>query len=185
LKKFCSRTGKSEKDLESIIETKKEKIARSYSETSFELNGEFVAILLDAIFIIEFFLRHFEREKYEKLDYILSNAWIESHIKQDLIFLKNQLPFRFTQKFYKDAFDGEEATTKSRKKETGNNPSPLVYSASDKTFHEKTLVWIISKYLRKRRKKSESPYANFSLKDYRQNGKRHLKGYTYTNRCPL
>jgi hypothetical protein len=67
-------------------------------------------ILRDAIFIIELFLRNFEREKYEKLDYILSNAWIESHIKQDLILLENQLPFKFLQKFYKSAFDGEEAT---------------------------------------------------------------------------
>ncbi|XP_059439777.1 UPF0481 protein At3g47200-like [Corylus avellana] len=113
LKKFCLRTGKSEKDLVSIIESKKEEIYRSYSET-FELisnSKEFVAkILLDAIFIIELFLRNFEREKYEKLDYILSNAWIESHIKQDLILLENQLPFRFLQKLYKSAFDGEEAT---------------------------------------------------------------------------
>jgi hypothetical protein len=111
LKKFCSRTGKSEKDLESIIERNKKEIVRSYSETSFELDSEFVAkILLDAIFIIELFLRNFERKKYEKLDFVLSNAWIESHIKQDLILLENQLPFWFLQKFYKDAFDGEEAT---------------------------------------------------------------------------
>ncbi|XP_059433798.1 UPF0481 protein At3g47200-like [Corylus avellana] len=112
LKKFCSRTRKSERDLESIIESNKEQIARSYSETSFKLNSkEFVAkILLDAIFIIELFLRNFEREKNEKLDYILSNAWIESHIKQDMILLENQLPLRFLQKLYKFAFDGNEAT---------------------------------------------------------------------------
>jgi hypothetical protein len=112
LKKFCSRTRKSEKDLENIIESNKEQIARSYSETSFKLNSkEFVAkILLDAIFIIELFLRNFEREKYEKLDYILSNAWIESQIKQDLMLLENQLPLRFLQKLYKFAFDGDEVT---------------------------------------------------------------------------
>jgi hypothetical protein len=112
LKKFCSRTRKSEKDLESIIESNKEQIARSYSETSFKLNSqEFVAkILLDSIFITELFLRNFEREKYEKLDYILRNAWIESHIKQDLMLLENQLPFRFLRKLYKFAFDGDEVT---------------------------------------------------------------------------
>jgi hypothetical protein len=110
LKKFCSRTRKSEKDLENIIESNKEQIARSYSETSFKLNSkEFVAkILLDAIFIIELFLRNYEHEKYKNLDYILRNAWIESHIKQDLMLLENQLPFRFLQKLYKFAFDGDE-----------------------------------------------------------------------------
>jgi hypothetical protein len=62
-------------------------------------------ILLDAIFIIELFSKNFEREKD---DYILSNAWLESHVKQDLILLENQLPFEFLQNFYKYAFDKKE-----------------------------------------------------------------------------
>jgi hypothetical protein len=124
--------------LQASWKKEKKKIKHCYSETNFEikevrfnfeekillddvLNFEikkvgfnFVEkILLDAVFIIELLLRNFERKncgncgKYGN-DYILSNAWIESHIKQDLILLENQLPFMFLKKFYKVAFNGEE-----------------------------------------------------------------------------
>ncbi|XP_062173688.1 UPF0481 protein At3g47200-like [Alnus glutinosa] len=66
LNKFCIRVGKSKKDLASIIERKKDKISRSYSET-FQLNQDFVKmILLDTIFIIELFLRNFFLQKFYK-----------------------------------------------------------------------------------------------------------------------
>jgi hypothetical protein len=108
-REFCLRTRKSQKDLASIIEEKEEEIRHYYSETFEQLDRKkFVEIiLLDAIFIIELFLRNFERKKH---DYILSNAWLESHIKQDLILLENQLPFKFIKKLYKSAFNGEEVT---------------------------------------------------------------------------
>jgi hypothetical protein len=108
-KAFHIRTGKNQKDLASIIEKKEEKIRHYYSETFEQLNRKkFVEIiLLDAIFIIELFLRNFERKEN---DYILSNAWLESHIKQDLILLENQLPFKFLRKLYRFAFNGEEVT---------------------------------------------------------------------------
>jgi hypothetical protein len=109
-REFCLRTRKSQKDLASIIEKKEEEIRHYYSETFEQLDRKkFVEIiLLDAIFIIELFLRNFERKK--KHDYILSNAWLESHIKQDLILLENQLPFKFLKKLYRSAFNGEEVT---------------------------------------------------------------------------
>jgi hypothetical protein len=112
LQKFCLRTGKSQKDLASFIEEKEEKIRRYYSET-FELisSKEFVKIvLLDGIFIIELLWRNFKRKNTGKYanDYILSNPWLESHIKQDLILLENQLPFKILQKLYEFAFDREE-----------------------------------------------------------------------------
>ncbi|XP_062173687.1 UPF0481 protein At3g47200-like [Alnus glutinosa] len=108
-KAFYKRTGKNQKDLASIIEKKEEKIRHYYSETFEQLNRKkFVEIiLLDAIFIIELFLRNFERKEN---DYILSNAWLESYIKQDLILLENQLPFKFLRKLYRFAFNGEEVT---------------------------------------------------------------------------
>jgi hypothetical protein len=88
---------KSPKDLESIIEKEEKQIRRYYSETFPQLKGkEFVKIILfDAIFIIELFFRNSESKKN---DYILSNAWLESYIKQDLILLENQLPFKFLKK---------------------------------------------------------------------------------------
>ena len=112
LQKFCLRTGKSQKDLASFIEEKEEKIRRYYSET-FELisNEEFVKIvLLDVIFIIELLWRNFKHKNPGKYgnDHILSNPWLESHIKQDLILLENQLPFKILQKLYEFAFDREE-----------------------------------------------------------------------------
>ncbi|XP_062175491.1 UPF0481 protein At3g47200-like isoform X2 [Alnus glutinosa] len=111
-KKFCLRTKKSSKDLESIIEKEEKQIRRYYSETFDQLDSKkFVKIiLLDAIFIIELFLRNEEGKKYDYIlsDYILSNAWLESHIKQDLILLENQLPFKFLKKLYKFAFNGEQ-----------------------------------------------------------------------------
>jgi hypothetical protein len=115
VKEFCARTRKSQKDLVSIIAKTEEDIRRCYSETFKEINqNTFVKIILfDAIFIIELFLRNFENKhdkEHKKHDYILTNAWLESHVKQDLILLENQLPFKFLKKFYKDAFDGEEDT---------------------------------------------------------------------------
>ena len=111
-KEFCSRTGKSQKDLASIVEKRTEKISHCYSETTFDLTEvKFVEkILLDAVFIIELLLRNFELKNCGKYgnDYILSNAWIESHIKQDLILLENQLPFKFLKKFYEAAFNEEQ-----------------------------------------------------------------------------
>jgi hypothetical protein len=105
-KEFCLRTKKSPKDLESIIEKEEKQILHYYSETFPQLDGkEFLKIILfDAIFIIELFLRNSESKKN---DYILSNAWLESHIKQDLILLENQLPFKFLRKLYKFAIKEE------------------------------------------------------------------------------
>jgi hypothetical protein len=106
---FYSRTRKSQKDLAIIIAEKEEEIRHYYSETFEQLDRKkFVEIiLLDAIFIMELFLRNFESKNN---DYILSNAWLESHIKQDLILLENQLPFKFLRKLYQSAFNGEEVT---------------------------------------------------------------------------
>jgi len=106
-KEFYLRTGKSQKELGSIIEKEEEKIRHYYSETFTKLNRKMFVeiILLDAIFIIELFLRNYEGKKH---DYILSNAWLESHIKQDLILLENQLPFKFLKKLYEFACNGEQ-----------------------------------------------------------------------------
>jgi hypothetical protein len=89
---------KSEKDLQKIIEDNEKKIRNCYSDDCGLKSKEFVEmILLDAIFIIELFLR--TREK--KMDYILSKPWLRIGIQHDLILLENQLPFFVLEKLYK------------------------------------------------------------------------------------
>jgi hypothetical protein len=97
--------------LQASLRKKRKKIRRYYSETFELINKEFVEIiLLDDIFIIELLWRNFKRKNTGKYgnDYILSNPWLESHIKQDLILLENQLPFKILQNLYEFAFDREE-----------------------------------------------------------------------------
>jgi hypothetical protein len=73
-----------------------------YSET-FEVTGAFVEIILvDAIFIIELFLRY-SKNPDDKTDYILSKPWLVSNIADDLILLENQLPYFVLIELYKYA----------------------------------------------------------------------------------
>jgi hypothetical protein len=70
LKEFCDRTGgKSKEYLTNIIESNKEEVSRSYSE-AIEVIDPFVEeILLDAIFIIELFLRYSENPEMNRIIY--------------------------------------------------------------------------------------------------------------------
>ncbi|KAF5469993.1 hypothetical protein F2P56_010547 [Juglans regia] len=97
LKDFCYRTKKNRKDLALIIEKKEANIRHCYAEPSRLGSREFVnMILMDGIFIIELFLRTFER----KSDYILSKPWLRNSIQHDLILLENQLPFFVLEDLY-------------------------------------------------------------------------------------
>ncbi|XP_062173676.1 UPF0481 protein At3g47200-like [Alnus glutinosa] len=105
-KNFLNRTGKSQQDLRKIIEDNEEKIRHCYSEDSTLESGEFVKmILLDAIFIIELFLKVRDQKKgeVEEEDYILRKKWLANGIYYDLLLLENQLPFFVLEKLYKFA----------------------------------------------------------------------------------
>jgi hypothetical protein len=105
-KNFLNRTGKSQQDLRKIIEDDEEKIRHCYSEDSTLESGEFVKmILLDAIFIIELFLKVRDQKKgeVEEEDYILRKKWLANGIYYDLLLLENQLPFFVLEKLYKFA----------------------------------------------------------------------------------
>ncbi|KAF5446153.1 hypothetical protein F2P56_031803 [Juglans regia] len=93
LRDFCYRTRTSHEDLVVIIQRSEVKIRRCYSET-FELSSEeFVRmILLDAVFIIELFLKKSENSTEHK-DHILHQPCMERGIRSDLILLENQVPF--------------------------------------------------------------------------------------------
>ncbi|XP_062173286.1 UPF0481 protein At3g47200-like [Alnus glutinosa] len=95
---FSDRTGKSQEDLRKIIKENEVKIRHCYSEDCRLNSKDFVKmILLDAIFIIELFLRIDENHEN---DYIVKKPWLEIGIRRDLLLLENQLPFFILEKLY-------------------------------------------------------------------------------------
>lgn len=104
-KDFFSRTTKTQKDLANVIEENELKIRHSYADTPKTNKEEFVnMILLDAIFIIELFLKSSAKPE-DKEDYILSKPWLKNDIQLDLILLENQLPFFILEDLYKLVFN--------------------------------------------------------------------------------
>ncbi|XVF73495.1 hypothetical protein PTKIN_Ptkin12aG0205900 [Pterospermum kingtungense] len=81
------------------------RICRCYDELAFETEfqaSEFKRMILyDAVFIIEFFLRHSEREAR---DFLLKREWFRLDLHRDLILLENQLPFFVLKDLYNLAF---------------------------------------------------------------------------------
>jgi hypothetical protein len=103
LKAFSDRTRKSQEDLRKIIKENEVKIRHCYSEDCKLNSKDFVnMILLDAIFIIELFLRINAKDEN---DYIVKKPWLENGIRRDLVLLENQLPFFILEKLYKFAFN--------------------------------------------------------------------------------
>ncbi|XP_062173993.1 UPF0481 protein At3g47200-like [Alnus glutinosa] len=148
-KKFLDRTGKSEEDLRKIIEDDEKKIRLCYSEDCRLNNRHFVKmVLLDAIFIIELFLKVKKRredeekeeeedeEKEEEEDYILRKKWLANGIYYDLLLLENQLPFFVLEKLYKFAGFSDSSSScnhheegkpvEEHKKDLGKEDAPIV-----------------------------------------------------------
>jgi len=131
-KDFLKRTGKSKEDLREIIKVDEEKISHCYSEEQIshcnsedcilESDDHFVKmILLDAIFIIELFLKvkkkkEDEDEEKEEEDYILRKLWLANGIYYDLLLLENQLPFFVLEKLYKFAFNDSSSCNKCKER---------------------------------------------------------------------
>jgi hypothetical protein len=83
LKAFSDRTRKSQEDLRKIIKENEVKIRHCYSEDCKLNSKDFVKmILLDAIFIIELFLRINAKDEN---DYIVKKPWLENGIRCDLV----------------------------------------------------------------------------------------------------
>jgi hypothetical protein len=110
---FLKRTEKSKEDLLEIIKVEEKKISHCYSEEQInhcyledcilESDDHFVKmILLDAVFIIELFLKlqDYKERKNEDQDYILGKPWLLTGIAYDLILLENQVPFFILGKLY-------------------------------------------------------------------------------------
>ncbi|XP_062173379.1 UPF0481 protein At3g47200-like [Alnus glutinosa] len=117
LRDFCKRTGKSQKDLASVVVEKEEKIRHCYAETSKLESKEFLKMVLwDGIFIIELFLRNSEEKDREK-DYILRKPWLREGIQHDLLLLENQLPYFVLEDLYKFACHGSSSCNNNRKQD--------------------------------------------------------------------
>ncbi|XP_017984446.1 PREDICTED: putative UPF0481 protein At3g02645 [Theobroma cacao] len=106
-KKFCQRTSK--KTLEefvSFIQEHLNRICKCYQvqfvfRTESEASKFTEMILYDAVFIIEYFLRNFEREVN---DFLFHREWLSVELQTDLMLLENQLPFFLLEDLYNLAF---------------------------------------------------------------------------------
>jgi hypothetical protein len=106
-KDFLYRSGKSQEDLLKIIQDNEVKIRHCYSEDCKLSSADFVKmILLDAIFIIELFVKFyiFVTTREKENDYMSSQPWLKLGIRHDLMLLENQLPFFVLKELYTFAF---------------------------------------------------------------------------------
>ncbi|XP_040999069.1 UPF0481 protein At3g47200-like [Juglans microcarpa x Juglans regia] len=103
-RRFMERITKINRDemLASIIQDSEERVRGCYAEAiSFDSDTLRQIILVDATFIIEFFLRAWSVEFLRDDGSIEAEPWaLLSWIKSDLILLENQLPFFIIEKLY-------------------------------------------------------------------------------------
>ncbi|KAG7944566.1 hypothetical protein I3843_15G108400 [Carya illinoinensis] len=93
------------KDLVTKIKAEEGSVRECYSETIALGSDDFVKmILLDAVFIIEFFWRNWSEHRSEYDSTILNNSLLRNRVELDLILLENQLPFFIIDKIYGIAF---------------------------------------------------------------------------------
>ena len=99
---LCRRTGTEPRDIASIIEKKEQKTINCY-DGSLDMRNENILqiILVDSIFIIEYFARDTAGGQWSKT---VRNPWLKAHIMLDLILLENQIPFFILHKLYKKFF---------------------------------------------------------------------------------
>ncbi|KAK2650780.1 hypothetical protein Ddye_018269 [Dipteronia dyeriana] len=94
------------KEFKRFIEEKEQIIRNYYQENSSLKSPEFVKmILLDAVFIIEFFFKNMFPVELRGFDFFLDTACAKAAITRDLQLLENQLPYFLLQNlFVKGAF---------------------------------------------------------------------------------
>ncbi|KAJ7962022.1 hypothetical protein O6P43_017309 [Quillaja saponaria] len=84
---------------DNIIKTVQD-IRKCYAEKSMLDDEKFADMIeLDAVFIVEFFLRLNEKDQH-KDDYVLSTLWLKEGIGLDLLLLENQLPIKVLNELY-------------------------------------------------------------------------------------
>lgn len=90
------------KHYKKYIEKKENQIRDCYSETSQDDTNEFVRmILVDAVFIMELFLRKWEAHKFSNSDDLFTRYGVRTSFERDLLLIENQIPFKVLEKLYK------------------------------------------------------------------------------------
>ncbi|KAG6718423.1 hypothetical protein I3842_04G148300 [Carya illinoinensis] len=101
LNAFASRVNMSIESLLVIVRNNKERIGQCYAETIELDSDEFVKmILLDATFIIEYFLRDMFPVQWTDEDRTVMKPWIIARMQLDFLLLENQLPFFILEELY-------------------------------------------------------------------------------------
>ncbi|XP_040996171.1 UPF0481 protein At3g47200-like [Juglans microcarpa x Juglans regia] len=104
LQSFRDRDKINLEDLVSAIKGAEEGARERYSEPIKLGSDDFLKmILVDAIFIIEFFRKNWSKI-WTKYDRRILTPWLSSRVQMDLILLENQLPFFIIEKIYDIAF---------------------------------------------------------------------------------
>ncbi|KAF5444424.1 hypothetical protein F2P56_036901 [Juglans regia] len=106
-KSFMQRTKLKVDNLVSSVKDSEGDVRRCYAETIDQRSSNDLAkiILVDASFIIEFFLRFWLREENHDDYRSLLNSWLWTIIWSDLILLENQLPFFVIDRLFNLAFE--------------------------------------------------------------------------------
>ncbi|XP_040998216.1 UPF0481 protein At3g47200-like [Juglans microcarpa x Juglans regia] len=100
LKSFMKRAKINMKKLASTIQDSEESVRECYAEAIPFDRGTFIKIILvDASFIIEFFLRKWSGNWTDD-DFMVLKPWLTSRMQLDLILLENQLPFFIIKNLY-------------------------------------------------------------------------------------
>ncbi|KAG6718439.1 hypothetical protein I3842_04G149700 [Carya illinoinensis] len=101
LEEFMSRASTSLENLVRIVKGSEERIRQCYAETIELDSDEFVKmILLDATFIIEYFLRDMFPVQWTDEDRTVIKPWITARMQLDFLLLENQLPFFILKDLY-------------------------------------------------------------------------------------
>ncbi|XP_041006695.1 UPF0481 protein At3g47200-like isoform X2 [Juglans microcarpa x Juglans regia] len=101
LEDFMGRAQTNLENLVRIVKGLEERIRQCYAETIELDSDEFVKmILLDAAFIIEYFLRDMFPVQWTDEDRTVIKPWITARMKLDFLLLENQLPFFILEDLY-------------------------------------------------------------------------------------
>ncbi|KAG2712929.1 hypothetical protein I3760_04G148900 [Carya illinoinensis] len=101
LKDFMRRANTNPGKLVRIVKGLEERIRQCYAETIELDSDEFVKmILLDATFIIEYFLRDMFPVQWTDEDRTVIKPWITARMQLDFLLLENQLPFFILKELY-------------------------------------------------------------------------------------
>ncbi|XP_030467273.1 UPF0481 protein At3g47200-like [Syzygium oleosum] len=85
----------------SMISALEERIRQCYQENLTQGSDELVKmILLDAVFVVELFIRNYYPEHRDENDEIYSKQWMSNGVFHDILLLENQVPFFVLENLY-------------------------------------------------------------------------------------